>query len=1093
MPLKGEVPALYFTSPFEDNTLTNNIATSIIQDGAGFIWIGTQNGLNCYNGYRVKKYQYNASDSTSLVYNTINCLFIDHSDRLWVGTTVGICVYNKHYDNFRRVATEENDAGLESLLITEINQDDQGNIYVSAGNSIYTYHEESQRFETLCTIPSGAINTFLLDTNGTIWIGASDNGGLLSYHTATREMKRYRDSQSGTNGLSNHTIRDLSIFNDQLWIATYGGGINVLNKSTGQFKQYPPPDPYAAYTTYLYTDNEDNLWASDLTGIKYYDQEKDVFFGYYTIEGDKTSIKQSAQAIYQDRQGNYWTIHAPGGVGVSMVSKGFRKYDKNPNYYWHTNNDNITAIEFDAHGNWWLGNGFNGIDIFNYEYNSVITYISNPSDPYSLGEGATLSLYCDRNQTMWIGTNLAGLQYYNEAEDRFYSWTHDPEDPASIASNDIRSITEDEEGNLWVVTHGKGIDKFNPEEGIFYHYTNARNNLANDWAFQVLFDHNETLWVATAWGLSKLEKGSDTFHSYHVASTDTQSISNNLIICLFEDSEKRLWIGTKDGLNKYNPETDNFTRYNHNFSSNSISGIQEGDGSIWVSTTEGISQLDPTTGKVENFDETDRLLKGGYLERSVNKNRDQTIFFGGPQGLTTFNPEKLHFNKEAPEVFLTDLKIYNQSVVTYGEESVLDKHIMYVNDITLDYDQNLISLEFVANNLIHPKKNRFRYKMEGLDKEWISNGTEHVATYAHLKPGKYTFRVTACNNDNVWNETGTFLNIRIRNPWWFRWWAKTIMGLCLIALIAGIIFLRTATLQKRNKKLARQVEERTTELLAKNQMMGKANSELKNNQKKIQQQSEELKSQTEELKTIAENLESTNRELKRINATKDKLFSIIGHDLKNPFNIILGYTDLLIDSIGDWDQNQMQETLLLLKETSENTYNLLDNLLNWGRTQSEELIFSPKKISTKTIIKEVISDVTVMAKKKELKIVYDTHAEYILAADHNMLRLICRNLLVNAVKFSNPGGSIYLDIKEYDQNMILFSIKDEGVGIPPDKLETLFDSERIVSSRGTSGEKGTGLGLILCKEFVTRHKGKIWAESNTEKGSTFYFTIPQIK
>jgi len=1083
---------MLFTDPFKDKSLTSDQATAIIQDSTGFIWIGTVDGLNCFDGYRLQTYQYAISDSTSLVHNLIKTLFVDASGRLWIGTMQGLCIYNEYLDNFQRIAWEQHYAGLESLQINAVNQDNHGSIYVAAGNAIYRYNESSRSFELFFRIDSGIINSFVINDCCHFWMGASDNGGLTHFNATTKETTRFLHSESDPNSLSENNIRALSIMDGKLWIATYGGGINALELETLLFKKYPPSDYYAGYTTYTYVDNHNNLWICDLTGLKMYDQTNDLFYGYYTKENDPKSIKHSAVAIFQDRQDNYWTIHAPGGVGLRIVPKGFSVYSKNPNTYWHTSNNNITAIDFDSQGNWWIGNGYNGIDVFDWQKGMVRSYFSDPSQPYSLGEGAILSIFRDRNNTLWIGTNLGGMQYYVEKENRFYSYTINPDIPHSIACNDIRSITEDNQGNVWFVAHGRGIQKFNKKEKRFTLYNEEKNNLSNNWAFQILFDAKENLWVATAWGLSKLEKNTEKFKSYHYQAFDTQSIPSNIVNCIFEDSKHQIWIGTEGGLVQYVPEMDNFIRYDPGFSSNNIYAILEGDGYLWVSTPKGISRFDGENNAVFNFDEKDGLPEGEFKKRSAAQNNENALFFGALNGLVVFEPNQLKFNTTIPEVLITGLRISNEPVSSYGETSVLKQHIRHTTELILDYNQNNILLEFVSMNLIQTGKNRFRYKMEGLDKNWIDNGNNHTAIYTHLPPGKYTFRVIASNNDQVWNETGAFLNIRVRQPWWFRWWSLSVMGVCLFALIVGIIFLRTATLEKRNKKLARQVEERTAELFSKNVMLEKANTKLVKNQAQIQQQAGELRAQTEELQTIADNLESTNKKLQKINETKDKLFYIIGHDLKNPFNVLLGYTDLLIDSVGHWDNHQIQETLLLLKETSENTYNLLDNLLNWARSQSEELQFYPESLSTKTVIKEVLSDVSLMAQKKELKIVTNPHREYLVFADHNMIRLVCRNLLVNAVKFSNPGGTVYLNVTKYDANKVLFSIKDEGVGIPQEKLETLFDSVGNTSSRGTSGEKGTGLGLALSKQFVARHEGKIWAESESEKGSTFYFTIPLI-
>ncbi|NQU88206.1 MAG: hypothetical protein HQ541_20860, partial [Mariniphaga sp.] len=834
LPLSGQVPIMRFTDPLKDKSLSSDITTSITQDSSGFIWVGTIDGLNCFNGDKINQYKYNINDSTSLVNNTINTMFVDRSGRLWVGTMLGVCIYNKNYDNFITIASEKDFAGLGSTQITSINQNKNGDILISAGNSIYSFNKTSRLFELVFKVPAGNINKFIIDENNNLWIGTSDEEGLIYYNVSEDKETAFLYSETDKNTISNNNIRDLDIFENRIWIATYGGGINAIDLKTFEIKRYPPPDQYAGYITSTYVDNKNNLWTCDHTGLKIYDKENDYFFGYYPLEADDQSIKSSIVEIYQDRQGNYWTIHASGGIGLRTTPKGFLKYDKNPNNYWHTSSNNTTAIEFDAKGNWWIGNGFNGIDIFDWNYGYIRTYNDDPSNPFSLGQGGILDIFKDKNGTMWIGTNIGGLQYYNENEDRFYSYLNDPENLNSIASNDIRSIVQDKEGNLWVVAHGKGIDQFNIDEGIFHHYTNAKNKLANDWAFQALFDSEENLWVATAWGLSKLHEGSDTFESFYNLPSDTNSISHNQVNFLFEDSKKQLWIGTSGGLNKYIPETNNFIRYNPGFTSNNISAIQESEGFIWISTPKGISRFNSETEEVYNFDEKDGLLEGGYHARSVARNGENNIFFGGIEGLTVFNPGEIIFNTKIPDVFITGLQVYYEPVNTYGKGSVLNKQITYTDKLTLKHNQNVLSFEFISNNLVNFEKNMYKYKLEGLDKDWIDIGNENKATYSHLQPGKYTFKVIASNNDNVWNETGASLQIRILNPWYLKWWFKIIIGIITISTIFLMYHLRTASLQKRNKWLALKVDERTQKLFTKNELLKKRTNELNSTNKMLE-------------------------------------------------------------------------------------------------------------------------------------------------------------------------------------------------------------------------------------------------------------------
>lgn len=1082
----GQVLDMHFISPVKDKSFKRSSVTCIAQDTTGYIWIGTENSLYSYNGYQLKNYHTIVADSTSLVNDNIKKLFVDSKGDLWIATIYGICVYEKTYDRFKRIAHENNYAGLESLQILSIREDKNGDIYVATASAIYKYDKETSLFNVFYKIEEGYINQFIFDDNSNLWIANLENGGLIFYNPKENKTEHFLHDENNPNSISGNSIYDIVLQDDLLWIGTYGSGINSFDLKTRKFKRYPPPDSYAGYTIETYVDNDNNIWTCDLTGIKLYDKQNDIFYGYYPFDENQTSFKSAVSCLFHDRQGNYWVGYSPGGIELRTVPKGFEKYNNNPADFWKTSDNNITAIEFDAIGNWWLGNGFNGIDVFDWQKGLVKTYHYDLNDPFSLGQGGVACIYRDRNNTMWVGTNFGGLQYYDEITDRFYSYKNNPSDSSSIANNDVRSITEDSNGDIWLVVHGKGLDRFNKNKGIFYHYSQTKNNLSNDWTFQVLFDSEENLWVATAWGVSKLLKGTETFQGYFHLPTDSNTISSNQVNCLFEDSKNQIWIGTSSGLCSYRPETNDFKRIHIQSLDGNINAIQEDSkGNLWISMNERILSFNSESNDILGFDESDGLLASAYQLRSVATNPDGLIFFGGIDGMTVFDPQRLVFNNEKPKVLITEFTLFNEPVSTYGEGSVLKKHISETEKIELNYDQNVVGFEFVANNLINAEKNKFKYKLEGVDKDWVNIGNTNFTNYSQLRPGKYTFRVIASNNDNVWNEEGASLEIVIRPPWWGTNWFKIIVLFAVVLLLYFIVQQRMAVLVRQKKQLERKVQERT-------KMLNEKNILLEKRQLIIENQSEELIVQAEELRVTAENVEETNIELMQINATKDKLFSIIAHDLLNPFNVILGFTDSLLENFETWNEKQKLEVLNYIKDSSESAFNLLENLLHWSRSQKGMIEFSPTNFGVSAKINSVLAEVASFALKKEVKIVnlFNDNV-FKINADENMFKLICRNLLMNAVKFSNPSGEVFVDVQpDYNESFIRFSVRDQGVGMEKEKADKLFNSESNNSTRGTKGEKGVGLGLILCHDFVKAHKGEIWVESQLNKGTTIFFTIP---
>ncbi len=1077
-----------FIDPLEDKFTSGSYVTSLTQDTLGTIWVGTKNGLYSFNGANFNSYKYNPNDSNSIPNNSIVHLFADTDGRIWVTSNLGISIYNYSLDNFKTVANEIKMAGLKSLQISAIKQDIHGDIYRSSGKSIYVFNEITKTFSLFYEIEKGFVSSFIFDKENNLWIGAIDDGGVTFYDQKNKKTKLFNYLPDKT-GLSSNEIRDIGIHGNKLWIATYGGGINSLNLLDYTIKRYPVYDSYVGYAFFVYKDLDNRLWTCDLTGLKLYDEKNDSFYGYYSRENNAFSIKEAVLGIFQDRQGNYWTYHSS-GIGKRVVPKGFELYNSKSDYPWNIRHSNISAIAFDNEGNWWLGNAFNGIEVFNEEGYNVRDFGYDTNDQFSLGKGAVGCIFNDSQNNMWIGTNMGGLQYYDKNEDKFYTYVNNPNDTKSVANNDIRSIDEDKQGNLWVVPHGNGIDKFDRKNNIFYHYTEQNSTLSNDWAFQVLCDSEENIWVATVYGLNKLVKGASKFENYFYQSFDTTSLSSNEIYTIFEDSKHQLWVGTSAGLNKYNRETNNFTRYLKGFVSTYIEAIQEDESNnIWVSTKSGLSLLNHKNNQVTNFNYLDGLQKGEFISRSSASNLKGQLFFGGSDGMNVFYPGKLYQNTQKPKVLLSRLKLFNTEINQYGKNSILKQHIRFTDEIVLKYDENVFSIEYYADNLINAHKNLFRYKLDGLEKRWNEVGTKNEATYTHLSPGKYIFRVQGSNDDGIWNTEGASLKIRILPPWWLTWWFKTILVVFVFGMLGFVFYIRNKRFKKQRLVLEQKVEERTKELFEKNAILKNQseefkviNEELEERQLKIEEQSEELKSQTE-------NLEKINRELTNINLTKDKLFSVIAHDLRNPFNSILGFSELFYNNYNELDDTDKIEMARNINVASTSVYNLLNNLLNWVRSQTDQISCHPVCFDVCVIIFNAFQLLEYNARSKniDLKII---HTESVFVwADKEMVDTLVRNLISNAIKFTPNNGKIYVSVIK-NGGMAEVSIVDNGIGMSSDIIQNLFRMDKVQSHPGTNGEKGSALGLILCKDFVERNKGELTVSSVPGKGSTFKFTLP---
>ncbi len=492
--------------------------------------------------------------------------------------------------------------------------------------------------------------------------------------------------------------------------------------------------------------------------------------------------------------------------------------------------------------------------------------------------------------------------------------------------------------------------------------------------------------------------------------------------------------------------------------------------------------INPFTLETMNFYKDDGLFSDEFNRGSAYKNDINGLFFGSIKGVNIFNPDELKINRQIPHVVLSNFKLFYDDVLEYSPGSVLKKHISQSDTIVLKYKQNIITFEFTALNMIQPEKNQYAYMMEGFDSKWNKAGTKREATYTNLNPGKYTFRVKASNNDGIWNETGTSIFIRVKPPWYRTWLFYIITAFSVLGLFTLFFFVRTAQLRKQKDLLARKVKERTRELSEKNEEL-KAQAEDLNNTNALMEERQQL------IEEQSQMLEEANDELKKLNTSKDKFFSIIAHDLRGPFQNILGFSEILAESFENMDDMQKKEIAYNINISSKKVFNLLENLLKWAASQTKNISFKPKILNIEDIINESIHILSDVAKHKKIEIRYKKSVVHQVFADKEMVKTVIRNLLGNALKFTLSGGLVEIDVTETNHQACI-SVKDDGIGMDKKYLKNLFSIENMVSRPGTEDEKGSGLGLVLCKEFVEKNGGNLTVDSSKGKGSRFSFTLP---
>jgi ligand-binding sensor domain-containing protein/signal transduction histidine kinase len=1078
--------------------LSQNVVYAIGQDHQGFMWFGTQNGLNRFDGYVFKEYKNNPKDPSTLLANMISIIYADRLGNLWIGTFGGgLSLFNREKNNFIRIPYVN---GSDPNPGPDI-------------DFIFTFHQ---------------------DRSGIFWIGTL--GGLLRFDPKGQKWSRFfhRPGVAGT--LSDNRIRAFcQDHTDIMWIGTEGGGLNAFNPRTGEFSHFlqQPDNPHSLSSNSVYAifeDSKKNLWVGTQEGVDRLDRMAKTFIHYrYSDQSAGSLSNNRVRSIFEDRQGRLWIGTEGGGLNLlkSLPGKTFVHYHHQPNNPHSLAHNTVLFIMEDDRGCIWIGTFGGGINRIDPQMQQFVHIVGDTNRSNSMSSNDVSCLCQDREMNLWIGTFEGGLNRYNPGTGTFKIYKYSSVDPGSLSSNEVLAIHEDGGGDLWIGTWLGGINRFNRKTGKFTRYKMAGSNKgpsSND-IFCFCEDRDRNLWIGTSnGGLNLFLPGKNEFVYYENDPRDPQSISSNSITYIYPDrsQEEFLWIGMhSSGLERFNRHTGNFKHYFHepgnphslsnnsvlciyispicpeivwvgtlggglnkfdkktnqwqiyteddNLSNNTVLGILEDKNkNLWLSTSRGISRFNPARGEFKNYFAEEGLQHNEFNQGAFHKGRDGRFYFGGINGFNVFTPENIRENTHIPPVVITNF------ILLTNKDFKPAKSILETKELRLSY-KDTFSFEFAALNYTAAAKNRYAYKLEGegADDDWIQLNHKRDITFTALSPGKYVFRVKGSNNDEVWNEVGASLKLIIDPPFYSTWWFRSLLGCAALGMLFVMYKLRVRRYKIQRKNLETEVAIRTRE---------------------IRKQKEIIEEKNAQLEVSNRELQNSEREMRELNATKDKFFSIISHDLRNHLTALLGFSDMLSRSFQKFDDEKKHKYSRSIDQAAKDLYDLLENLLQWARTQTGVLQCKPKTFDLGVLIPEIISTYSINAKKKNINLSWQIHQNTYAYADKNMVRTVMRNLISNAIKFTQQNGDVRVTANG-KEGFVEISVLDTGVGISSDKKDTLFKIEKARSTRGTAKEKGTGLGLIICQEFVDKNNGRIWFESpipdGSKKGSVFHFTLPK--
>jgi Signal transduction histidine kinase len=1033
--------------------LSSRYQANIVQDNDGFIWIATTDGLNRFDGYKFKVYRQIQGDATSLVGNQINALLIDSQGTLWVSTYYGgICRYNKEYDKFSTITDEQ---GNNLSLSSNIVEDNQHRIWVGTFLGLYCFDRKNGHFVRVFTfdsqsdkqssLASDQLRTLAVDGE-TLWIGYG--AGIFSaLNTNSMRLQHYVLPGFNNTNATDNFINSICTDGDSLWISTWGKGVWIFNKKTQKKHQFNGLK--TLQVNCVCKDKSNNIWiGTESDGLAFFNKADRKTTFYVHDDYNPNSLSSNCVSnVYIDKQNNLWLSSKNGHVHYFVVDNPFRSWIRNPADPQELSNKNITSILETEDQYLWVGFLDGGIDIINLKNRNkrVLSATNNTG----LGKKTVITMFKDRDNELWLGTYQEGLKKYDKATGKFITYRNNPGDTKSISGNDIRKISEDSKGNLWLAVHGGGLNKFNKKTGkaehFFVNYANmASSPIGSNWLFTVLCDKFDNIWVGTVSGASFLSNDFHTSKHFRYDPKDSTSLSNDCVNVIFEDSGGTIWLGTSNGLNQYNKAANNFTRFSvkDGLPNNMILGIiEDNNKNLWISTNKGLSKFSPEKGTFKNYSIDDGLITDEFNIGSCYKNSRGELYFGGLDGLFAFLPDSLKTNTFEPPVYITDFKLFNKSVLNNKDgnnTSVLEKPINQCKEITLNYSQNIIGFEFVAINYINQQKNLYSYKMEGFDKSWSSPDTKRDVTYTNLHYGTYTFKVKACNNGGIWNETGASIQIIIKPPFWKTKWAM-IFYFLLIAFLLYIFryfILRDANIKR---KLALEILEV--------------------------------------------------EKLKELDSQKVKFFSNISHEFRTPLTLILGPLDKLIRTIKD--ENQLTD-IQIIHRNAQRLLRLINQLMDFRKIEATGFEVNYAKADIIRFISDLSNVFAYEASQRNIEFSIKADLNSLLIYfDKDKLDKILYNLLSNAFKFTPDYGNITVSVSTDDhiKNLIL-SVEDSGQGIPDYAQPKIF--ERFYQVENT-GSFGTGIGLALTKELVQLLNGSISIESVVGKGSKFTVILPVIQ
>lgn len=1026
----------YFKHYNINSKLSQNTIMSIFQDSKGFIWLGTKNGLNRFDGYDFKIYQ-RGSSPKDLKNSMIYSIAEDSDQTLWIATDKGIFLYNPFTENFSgfKVKTE-NQEGIEGSVSKIIIDKENNRAWILAGPDLFLYqikenklYRISDKFRTHHAHNPSAL---YINNEGLAYIGFPRTG-VFSYNAETEKITFIHKNNNTPTVISDYK-------NDSLLLGTMNNGLYVIDKTTGISRKVDVNENIDPKII------DSNLFVRDIKQITESEYWIGTESGIYILKGDITqhiaheefndqSLSDNAiYSIFKDREGGIWIGSYFGGIDYIPPHYSYFENFYPIAYKNSVSGKRVREFVSDERGNLWIATEDNGLNYYDVS-NGTFTHISPQSKPLSISFTNIQCLNLSQDK-LWIGTFSKGIDVL-DLKTKQHKHYEKSDQPNSIDNNDIFAIYTDKRNTVWICS-SSGIYTYIPEIDGFKIFEGIRGTFISD----ILEDKNGHIWFTTYnRGAIRYNPKDGKIKEFRYDEENPYSLCYDRVTCIFEDSKQHLWFGSEDGgFCRYDDTTESFTRVTtqHGLPSNVIYTILEDDNHhLWLSTNNGLVDFNPQTMTVEAlYNMTNGLQSKQFNYNSGIKTQDGTLYFGSINGFVAFNPKNFRPNKNKYSVVLTGFYVFNKEVKVDSIHRIMDKAMPYAKAIRLNYDQATFSFSFSSLNYSTERNEKYAYKLEGVDPKWIYIDNISRISYNSIPPGNYTFRIKYSKDGHQWNKEETQIKINIIPPLWQTSWAYALY----IFIISCILFVILRLYTNRKKK---QVEEK----MAHQEQMRK----------------------------------------EEIYKAKIDFFTNIAHEIRTPITLIKAPLDYILNS--RLNEQEVKENLTTMERNTDRLLVLVNQLLDFRKIESKVFTLSLKVKSINSIVINTYNRFMPAARQRHLDMTLECPEQNIVASvDEEAITKVCSNLFNNAIKYSASYIKVILSVDE-ETSSFRITVKNDGKPIPEDMRESIFEAFFQIRDTSQPAQPGSGIGLTLATSLVQLHNGMLYLDAEAEDTS-FVVQIP---